>query len=82
MLLQNLYWILYDQHITSLTVTAELSGYDSYDRFRDSHKEFVEELLKDGVNFRQSEWTESIAVGSGILYRGPLSLRHTDTLPI
>ncbi len=29
---------------------AELSGFDSYDRFRDSHKELVEELLKDGIN--------------------------------
>ncbi len=31
---------------------AELSGYDSYDRFRNSHKELVEELLKDGINSR------------------------------
>ena len=43
---------------------AELSGFNNYDRFRDSHKELVEELLKDGTNSRQSEWTESIAVGS------------------
>ncbi len=43
---------------------AELSGFDNYDRFRGSHKELVEELLQDGINFRQSEWTESIAVGS------------------
>ncbi|MCP4369806.1 MAG: transposase, partial [Deltaproteobacteria bacterium] len=28
------------------------------------HKELVEELLKDGINSRQGEWTESIAVGS------------------
>ncbi len=43
---------------------AELSGFDSYDRFRVTHKEWVEELLKDGINSRQGEWTESIAVGS------------------
>jgi len=43
---------------------AELSGFDNYDRFRDAHKEWVEELLKDGTDSRQSEWTESIAVGS------------------
>ncbi len=29
---------------------AELSGFDSYDRFRESHKKLVEELLKDGKN--------------------------------
>ncbi len=33
---------------------AELSGYESYDRFRDSHKELVDELLKDGIHSRQS----------------------------
>ena len=43
---------------------SELSGFDNYDRFRDTHKELVEELLKDGTDSRQSEWTESIAVGS------------------
>ena len=43
---------------------AELSGFDNYDRFRDSHKEWIEKMLKDGINSRQSEWTESIAVGS------------------
>ncbi len=43
---------------------AELSGFDSYNRFRDFHKEWVEEILKDGAGSRQSEWTESIAVGS------------------
>lgn len=40
---------------------AELSGFDNYDRFRDTHKEWVEELLRDGINSRQGEWTESIA---------------------
>jgi hypothetical protein len=43
---------------------AKLSGFDNYDSFRDTHKELVEGLLNDGINSRQSEWTESIAVGS------------------
>ena len=43
---------------------AELSGFNNYDRFRNTHKELVEGMLKDGTNSRQGEWTESIAVGS------------------
>ncbi len=54
------------------------SGYDSYGRFRDSHKELVEESLKDGISSRQSDWTESIAVGSEFFIeeiKGKLNVR-------
>ncbi|MCD6388785.1 MAG: hypothetical protein J7L69_05185 [Desulfobulbaceae bacterium] len=37
---------------------------ESYDRFRKTHQELIEELLEIGNNDRQEQWTESIAVGS------------------
>ena len=43
---------------------AELSGFESYDAFRKTHKDLVDESLANGDNFRQHQWTESIAVGS------------------
>ncbi len=31
---------------------AELLGFDNYNRFSDTHKELMEEQLKDGINTR------------------------------
>jgi len=43
---------------------TELTGVESYAAFQETHKELVDESLKNGNNFRQDQWTESIAVGS------------------
>ena len=43
---------------------AELTGFESYTAFRETHKELVNESLTNGKNFRQNQWTESIAVGN------------------
>ena len=43
---------------------AELAGFEDYDTFRKAHKEWVSESLANGNNFRQTQWTKSIAVGS------------------
>ena len=43
---------------------AELTGFESYTPFQETHKELVNESLANGNNFRQNQWTESIAVGS------------------
>lgn len=43
---------------------SELSGFESYDLFRATHQELVNDSLVNGNNFRQAQWTESIAVGS------------------
>ena len=43
---------------------AEFSGFTAYDTFRKAHKELVSESLAAGINCRQTQWTESIAVGS------------------
>jgi putative transposase len=43
---------------------AELTGFESYTAFQETHKELVNESLANGKNFRQNQWTESIAVGS------------------
>ena len=43
---------------------AELTGFDSYNAFREAHQERVNESLANGNNQRQVHWTESIAVGS------------------
>jgi len=42
---------------------AALTGYDDYDSFRQSHKEWVNALLVDGNNVHDRQWTRSIAVG-------------------
>ena len=42
----------------------KLTGFDSYDRFRDAHELWVDEALMKGGGSRDSMWTESIAVGS------------------
>ena len=43
---------------------AELTGFETYDAFRKSHKELVNESLDNGNNYRQADWSESVAVGS------------------
>ena len=43
---------------------AEKAGFQTYDRFRKAHEEWVNGTLSSDHNSRQSEWTESIAVGS------------------
>lgn len=43
---------------------AEKAGFQSYETFKDAHKEWINEALLNGHNARQSEWSESIAVGS------------------
>ncbi len=43
---------------------AELAGFEAYDEFRKTHKELIRESLVNGNNYRQAQWTESIAVGS------------------
>ncbi len=45
---------------------AELTGFESYTAFRQTHKELVNESLANGKNSRQDQWTESIAVGSKV----------------
>jgi putative transposase len=42
----------------------DLAGYNSYEEFKIDHREWVTEALGCGENFRDSKWTESIAVGS------------------
>ncbi len=43
---------------------AALAGYQTYEWFRESHKEWVNESLAKGNNVCDSQWTRSIAVGS------------------
>ncbi|OKY76637.1 MAG: hypothetical protein BM485_00700, partial [Desulfobulbaceae bacterium DB1] len=45
---------------------ADLAGFATYDAFRKTHKELIDEALTHAGTFRQrqSQWTESIAVGS------------------
>jgi putative transposase len=42
---------------------AELLGIKDNDQLSKYHRNWVEEVLKNGSNQRESEWTESIAVG-------------------
>ena len=42
---------------------ANLAGYDSYDLFRESHKNWVNELPANSSNVRDRRWTRGIAVG-------------------
>jgi len=43
---------------------AEKAGFESYEPFKLAHKKWVNEALTNGRNTRQSEWSDSIAVGS------------------
>jgi putative transposase len=43
---------------------AELIGFDAYSDFQKAYHELVEESLMNGNHERESQWTESIAVGS------------------
>ena len=49
---------------------SKLTGFDSYDEFRMAHQELVNDSLRNGNNFRQAQWTESIAVGSKSFLKG------------
>jgi putative transposase len=42
---------------------SELAGFETYDEFRSCHERWLEASLKDGHG-RQSQWTQSVAVGS------------------
>jgi putative transposase len=42
---------------------AALTGYQTYDSFRKSHKKWVNQSLAEGNNVRNNQWTRSIAVG-------------------
>jgi putative transposase len=41
-----------------------LLGFDNYDQLKAAHKAWVAQALKEGSGSRQSQWSESIAVGS------------------
>ncbi len=43
---------------------AELTGFKDYTAFQETHQALVHEALVNDNNFRQHQWTESIAVGS------------------
>jgi putative transposase len=43
---------------------ASITGFAGYDAFRKVHKDMIDESLGSGANVRNSQWTESIAVGS------------------
>jgi len=43
---------------------AALNGFKTYEGFREAHRELVEEKLRSVNNGYQSEWSQSIAVGS------------------
>jgi len=50
--------------VVAYETLAEKAGFQSYDSFKKAHREWVNGTLSNGQNSRQSEWTESIAVGS------------------
>ena len=61
--------IVFRKHIDWLAwsdpdLELELTGFEDYTEFRATHKALVNESLTNGSNFRQNQWTESIAVGS------------------
>jgi len=67
--------------LTNYQKLAELTGFATYDAYQKAHKELVSESLANDNNSRQTQWTESIAVGKkcfietikeqlGILARG------------
>ena len=41
-----------------------MTRFETYDAFRKAHKELINESLGNGNNFRQADWSESVAVGS------------------
>ena len=42
----------------------DLVGIKDDDQLRISHRQWIEEVLKEGLNVRETKWTESIAVGN------------------
>ena len=43
---------------------AEKAGFQSYEKFKKAHEEWVDQALSNDQSVRQSEWSESLAVGS------------------
>ena len=41
-----------------------MTGFETYDTFQKAHKKLVNESLGNGNNYRQADWSESVAVGS------------------
>ena len=41
-----------------------LAGFEGYEEFVTTHREWVEEAIRDGTGGRESKWSEGIAVGS------------------
>ena len=67
-----------------------LLGIRDSDQLRISHRQWVEEVLKEGSSVRETKWTESIAVGNktfvevtqeklGIKARGRKVVGNSDT---
>ena len=51
--------------IISYEKLSQLAGFQNYREFRKAHNELVNEALADdGYRSRQTQWTDSIAVGS------------------
>ena len=48
---------------------AGLAGFSEYNLFQKTHKELVSDALANDSNARQTEWTESIAVGCKALQK-------------
>ena len=42
----------------------ELAGFDSFDELRATHREWINDILRQGRNVGDSKWSRSIAVGS------------------
>jgi putative transposase len=45
-------------------VLSHLSGFDNFDDFQSSHRNWIEAALSDNQTQRQECWTQSIAAGS------------------
>jgi REP-associated tyrosine transposase len=50
--------------IIAYGLLQHLLGFDDYDHLKAAHKAWVIQALKEGAGARQSQWSESIAVGS------------------
>lgn len=49
---------------------AALTGFETYEGFREAHRHQVAETLRHGNNSYQGEWTQSIAVGGKTFIEG------------
>jgi len=50
--------------IIAYELLQQLLGFDSYDQLKAAHKVWVTQALKAGTGVRESQWSDSIAVGS------------------